>query len=301
MLLGAPASTRRRQPRRYGSEAVTTSTNPDATARPVLRLAGIGATIDGVEVLAGVDWTVHRSEQWVVLGPNGGGKSTLVAVAGLHRHPSAGTVEVLDHELGRIDIRPLRRRIGTSSAVLATQLRSALTARDVVMCGSTGALEPWWHTYSDGDRDRASALLVVAGLDGFDDHTFGSLSSGERQRCLLARALMPAPELLLLDEPTAGLDFAGREALVAALVSVAARSDAPATALVTHHLEDIPPTTTHLLAIGRPAGAADRGPGRTLASGPIDEVLTEELLGELFGLPVELGRHGRRWSARART
>lgn len=258
----------------------------------LLSLNGIELRIDGATVLDGVDWQVDAGQQWVVIGPNGGGKSSLVAIAGLHRHPTSGTIDLLGHRLGRVDIRPLRGRVGTSSAILADQLRGQLRADDVVRCGRFGALEPWWHTYERSDTERAHALLAQVGLAGFTDHSFASLSSGERQRCLLARALMPEPDVLLLDEPTAGLDLAGREQLVGALVELASRDDAPVTALVTHHVEDIPPTTTHVLAI---AG------GRSVAQGPIDATLTGDLLSELFAMRVELTRIDNRWSARSRT
>ncbi len=244
--------------------------------------------IDGRPILDGVDWQVDEGQQWAIVGPNGGGKSTLVSIAGLHRHPSSGSVEILGQTLGRVDIRPLRGRIGTSSAVLANQLRGSLRAEEVVRCGRFAALEPWWHRYDDADTERALSLLGAVGLEGFGDHSFISLSSGERQRCLLARALMPDPAVLLLDEPTAGLDLAGREQLVASLVSLA--DDGPVTALVTHHVEDIPPTTTHVLAIGA---------GRAVAAGPIEETLTGALLSELFDLDVTLERRNGRWSARA--
>lgn len=255
---------------------------------PVLDLHDITVEIDGRTVLDGIDWRIEPGQNWVVLGPNGGGKSTLLDVASLGRHPTAGSVTVLGHRLGRVDIRPLRARIGLSSAALAGRLRDRLTAGEVVRCGRYGALEPWWHTYTDADHARASELLARVQLGGFDDRTFGTLSSGERQRVLLARAMVNDPDIVLLDEPTAGLDMGGRESLVAALESIA-RGGGPSTVLVTHHVEDIPATTTHLLAV---AG------GRSLAAGPIAEVLTPAVLETLFGLPVELSEDGGRWSAR---
>lgn len=252
----------------------------------VLELDKVGLTIDGQSVITNLSLKVRAGERWVVLGPNGGGKSTLMAIAGLARHPTVGDVHFLANTLGRCDIRPLRARIGTSSASLVDALRPELSARDVVKCGVFGALEPWWHSYTDGHHDRAEDLLAQVGLAGFGLRRFGSLSSGERQRAMLARALMPQPELLLLDEPMAGLDLGGREELIGAMDSLPA--DGPATLFVTHHVEDIPPTFNNLLAIGR-AGFQ--------AQGPIVETLTPELIEELFGVHVDLSHHNGRWSA----
>jgi iron complex transport system ATP-binding protein len=257
---------------------------------PVLSMRDVGVTIDGTTVLTGVTFSVHADEHWAVLGPNGGGKSTLIRIAGLALHPSAGSLHVLGQELGRIDIRPLRARIGLSSAALVDQLRGTLTAEEIVRCGRYGALEPWWHSYEPADTARADELLARLGLGGFGGRRFSSLSSGERQRVLLARTLMPRPELILLDEPTAGLDFGGREELVTALQDLACDPGAPPSILVTHRVEDLPATTTHLAAVHR---------GRMVAAGPIEETLSAELLSEVFGLRVALARNGHRWAAHA--
>ncbi len=260
-----------------------------------LALEDITKTIDGRRVLGEISLQVEEDEHWVVIGPNGGGKSTLIRIAGLAMHPTSGRVCVLGTELGRADIRQLRSRIGLTSAALIDQLRGSLTAEEVVRCGRFAALEPWWHQYEAADTRRALSLLAEMGLDGMGSQTFATLSSGERQRCLLARTLMNDPSVVLLDEPTAGLDFVGRESLISALDDLSSKPDGPATVLVTHHLEDVPSSSTHLLAI------AD---GRAVASGPINDVLDEALLGDLFGMPVRLGRSidslGRqRWSASA--
>ncbi|MEL7157957.1 MAG: ATP-binding cassette domain-containing protein [Actinomycetota bacterium] len=259
-------------------------------AEPVLDLDDVGVTIDGRVVLSGVSWRVEAAQHWVVLGPNGGGKSTLLRVAGLALHPSVGSVRILGQELGRVDIRPLKARLGVSSASLVDQLRGRLTAEEVVRCGRFAALEPWWHQYEAADTARAEDLLAQVGLKNYGERTFATLSSGERQRVLLARALMPQPALVLLDEPTAGLDFGGREELVGALQGLAGDPAAPPSVLVTHRVEDIPATSTHLLAVRE---------GRILAAGPIEGTLTGELLSALFGLPVEVDRQHGRWSARA--
>lgn len=256
---------------------------------PALSLRGVGLTRDGRDLLDGIDWEVRPGTGWVVLGANGSGKTSLVRIASLYEHPSRGTVEVLGERLGRTDVRTLRRRIGLVSHAMVDLVRPTLTATEVVMCARHAALEPWWHTYDDADVDRARGLLRDDGLGRLVDRPFGSLSSGERQRVLLARTRMTEPGLVLLDEPTAGLDLGGREELVDALDRLRAEPGAPPVVLVTHHVEEIPPTFTHVLAL---AG------GRPLAVGPLDEVLDDALLGECFGLPLRVERHAGRWSAR---
>ena len=211
----------------------------------------------------------------MVLGRNGSGKSSLLRIASLYLHPSEGTVDVLGQRLGRTDVRVLRTRIGVASSGMADMLRSDLTPVDVVMTAKNAALEPWWHHYDDADRARAVTCLEQLGIGHLAHRSFATLSSGERQRVLLARTLMPEPGLLLLDEPTAGLDLAGREDLVAGLADLAADPTTPATVLVTHHVEEIPRGFTHLLLLAegrvhgrRPArrGARRRAPLRLLRS-----------------------------------
>ncbi len=285
-------------PHRPVDLSATPSTNPQAPAgsspdraAPVVELTDVAVVHEGQKLVGPLSWRIEHGQHWVVVGPNGGGKSTLMRVASLAQHPSQGVVRLLGNELGKVDIRHLRSRVGVSSASLVDQLRGRLTASEIVKCGLYAALEPWWHTYSEADEARADDLLAQVGLTGYGNRTFGTLSSGERQRALLARTLMADPDVLMLDEPTAGLDLGGRESLVNALDAIAA-SHGPATVFVTHHVEDIPTSTTHLLAI------AD---GQQLAVGPIEDVLTGSLLSEMFGLAVSLKRHGGRYSARAET
>jgi iron complex transport system ATP-binding protein len=218
-------------------------------------------------------------------------KTTLLRLASCYLHPTAGTVDVLGARLGRVDVRELRARIGLTSAALADQLRPTLDAVDVVMTAKHAALEPWWHRYTDGDRERATALLERLGVGGLADREFGTLSSGERQRVLLARTLMIDPGIVLLDEPNAGLDLGGREELVVALTALARDRESPPIVLVTHHVDEIPPGFTHLLLLRE---------GRVLAAGPIDETLTSAALSEAFGLQLCLERRYGRFSAYAR-
>jgi iron complex transport system ATP-binding protein len=226
----------------------------------------------------------------VVLGPNGGGKTTLVRVATLGLHPSQGEVTVLGGTLGRIDVRDHRRRIGVVSAAVADALRPGITAADAVMSARHAALEPWWHDYDARDRDRAVSLLERFGIGHLADRTFGTLSSGERQRTLLARAVMTEPDLLVFDEPAAGLDLGARERLVSDLGLLATDAASPPTILVTHHVEEIPAGFTHLLLLRD---------GAIHAAGPLGETLTGEHLSGCFGLDLEVRRDGQRWWARA--
>lgn len=254
----------------------------------MLALRGVGLVRDGVTVLDGVDWTVRPGERWVVLGPNGCGKTTLVRIASLWLHPSTGTVEVAGGTLGRVDVRRHRTRVAVVSASVGDLLRPGIAVVDAVVTAKHAALEPWWHDYDDADRSRALTALDRFGAGALAGRTFGTLSSGERQRVLLARALYGEPALVLLDEPMAGLDLAARESLVATLAGLAGDATSPPLALVTHHVDEIPAGFTHGLLLGR---------GRVLASGVLDDVLTEDRLSEAFGVPLRLERrHGRWWS-----
>jgi len=251
-----------------------------------LHLHQVGLQREGRWILDGIDWRVNDGERWLVLGANGSGKTSLVRIASLYEHPTRGRVEVLGETLGKTDVRTLRRRIGMTSAALAAQFRPSLTAHEVVVTGRFAALEPWWHTYGDTDHERAREALGRLGVAHLAQRTLGTLSSGEAQRVLLARTLVNDPPLVLLDEPSARLDLGGREQLVLALGELMLASDAPATVLVTHHLDEVPPAMTHALLLRE---------GRVLNCGPIDEVVTSWALSECFGvdLVVERRRNGR--------
>jgi iron complex transport system ATP-binding protein len=224
---------------------------------------------------------VAPGERWLVLGANGSGKTSLLRVAALYEHPTTGTVEVLGQRLGRTDVRVLRRRVAYASAALADQLRPALSALDAVRTARFAALEPWWDTYSAEDDTTALACLQRMGVGRFAGRQLGTLSSGERQRVMLARTLMNDPAIVLLDEPSARLDLAGREQLVRALDDLAADPGAPPSVVVTHHVDDIPPSTTHALLLRD---------GRVLGAGAIGEVLDADSLSETFGLALTLER-----------
>jgi iron complex transport system ATP-binding protein len=253
-----------------------------------LRCTDVTLYLDGTRILDAVTWTVQHDERWVVLGANGAGKTTLLRVAALYQHPSSGTVDVLGQRLGRTDVRTLRERIAFSSPALAARLEPSMSAHQVVMTARYAALAPWWHQYTAADEARAHALLQEWRCDGLADHKFPTLSAGERQRVLLARALMNEPGIVLLDEPTAGLDVGGREELVADLAQWARDPARPPTVLVTHHLEEIPPGFTHALVL--------KG-GHVIAQGLIATTMTSETLSDAFGLSLRIeSSNGRYWA-----
>jgi iron complex transport system ATP-binding protein len=257
----------------------------------VLEFAGVTVRRGQATLLDGVDWTVEDDERWVVLGPNGAGKTTLIQVASAQLHPTEGVAGILEEVLGTVDVFELRPRIGLTSAALAERIPRGEAVRDVVVSASYGVVGRWREEYDDLDHDRAVELLTELGVRHLVDRTFGTLSEGERKRVQIARALMADPELLLLDEPAAGLDLGGREDLVSTL-SVLARDDSsPATVLVSHHVEEIPPGFTHALLLKS---------GAVVAAGPVEEVLTEEHLSATFDMPLVLQHEGGRWSARRR-
>ena len=258
------------------------------TEPPVLALTGVSLVRDGRAILDRIDWQVAPGHRWIVLGPNGSGKTSLCRLAGLYLHPTTGNVDVLGKRLGRTDVRELRTRLGMTSQALADMLRPGLRAVDLVMTGRNAALAPYWHRYDEADRERAARLLARFGCADLAKARYATLSAGERQRVLLARALMADPPLLLLDEPTAGLDLAGREQLVGMLAEVAADPATAAIVLVTHHVDEIPRGFTHVLLLAN---------GTVAAQGPIADTLTAENLSRCFGLPLALARRNGRWMA----
>jgi iron complex transport system ATP-binding protein len=258
---------------------------------PAVRAAGLVKRYGALTAVDGLTLDVKPGEVTAVLGPNGAGKTTLLQVAATTIHPTRGTAEVLGEQLGLVDVFELRPRIGLSSAAVASRLPASERVIDVVVTAAYAVLGRWRERYDDLDLERARGLLAAFGVAHLADRTFGTLSEGERKRVQIARALMADPEIMLLDEPAAGLDLGGREDLVRRLGDLAADEDAPALVLVTHHVEEVPPGFTHALLL--------RG-GGPVASGPVDEVLAEGPLSETFGLPLVVERREGRFTARAR-
>ena len=263
---------------------------PDQTPR-ALRFDEVDLDRLLTPVLHSICWEVGPHERWVILGPNGSGKTTMFELASGYLHPTRGQVEILGQRLGRVDVRALREHIGIVSSAIAKKLVPSVTATGVVVSSLHGALEPWWHSYSEAEMERARALLDDAGFGSIAERSFGVLSDGERQQVLLARALMTDPRLLLLDEPAAGLDMGGRERLVARLGALAADPDSPPMVMITHHVEEIPTGFTHVLLLRE---------GRVVTAGPITECLSAESLSEAFGVELLLEGSAGRWHSRAR-
>ena len=257
----------------------------------VLEFADVTVTRGQATLLDRINWSVAEDDRWVVLGPNGAGKTTLIQVASAQLHPSGGVAGILGEVLGTVDVFDLRPRIGLTSAALAERIPRAERVRDVVVSASYGVVGRWREDYDDLDHGRAHDLLVEVGASRLLDRTFGTLSEGERKRVQIARALMADPELLLLDEPAAGLDLGGREDLVATMAVLAADELSPATVLVSHHVEEIPPGFTHALLLRE---------GTVVASGPIADVVTEEILSDTFGMRLQVRHEDGRWTARRR-
>ncbi|MEV5549897.1 ATP-binding cassette domain-containing protein [Streptomyces sp. NPDC052309] len=256
----------------------------------VLRAEDVHVVRDGRPILQEVSLTVRAGEHWALLGANGAGKSTLLSLLGALVHPTRGSVEVLGRRLGRVDLRELRAYVGHVDP--RHPLTSPLRVRDVVLTGLTNSVErlPRWRPTPE-QEERAEQLMRTLGVAGLREARWPTLSQGQRGRTLIARALMPEPRLLLLDEPATGLDLPGREQLIGALDELRRGHPRLATVLVTHHLEELPPGTTHALLLRE---------GRTLAAGPVAGVLTEDAVGKCFDLPLTLTRQDGRWSVRVR-
>ena len=254
-------------------------------------MAAVSVVRGAKTLLSKVDWQVREGERWVILGPNGAGKTTLLQIAAARLHPTSGIAGILDESLGKVDVFELRPRIGLSSAALATQIPEYENVLNVVVTAAYGVTGRWREGYEKDDERRAFALLNDWGMGPLLNRKFSTLSEGERKRVQIARALMTDPELLLLDEPAAGLDLGGREDLVHRLSQLAMDEDAPAIVLVTHHLEEVPPGFTHAMLMRE---------GEVVAAGPVDEVLTSGNLSETFGLPLDVSVNAGRYTATAR-
>ena len=257
----------------------------------VVELADVSVRRGGSWLLRHVDLEVREGERWVVIGPNGAGKTTLLSLLSAQIHPTDGVVGLLGELLGAVDVFELRPRIGVSSSAIAERIPRGELVRDVVVSASYAVMGRWRETYDSVDYARAGALMSQMRVAQLADRTFGTLSEGERKRVEIARALMTDPELLLLDEPGAGLDLVGRETLVRTLSDLCEDPDAPTTVLVTHHVEEIPSGITHALLLSH---------GQVVAAGTIDEVLTGQWMSRTFDIPLVVSRdEDGRWSAKA--
>lgn len=256
----------------------------------VLELSHVTVRRGMATILDDVNWQVSDTDRWIILGANGAGKTTLLQILAANMFPAAGTVHILGERLGGVDVFELRQRVGLCSTALAERLPKGERVLDVVRTAAYGMTGHWREHYEDADTDRALALLQVFGVGDLQDRSFGSLSEGERKRVQIARSLMSDPEILLLDEPGAGLDLGGREELIGALAELAADPRSPVLALVTHHVEEIPPGFTHAMVLRN---------GRVQAAGSLESVINSEQLSACFGLDLTVTGSGGRWTAQA--
>ena len=255
----------------------------------VIALENVAVIRDGRYLLRGVNWKVRRHERWVVLGPNGAGKTTMLQVASTYMGPSRGTVRLLGERYGKVDVRELRERVGYAGAGLAGMIRHDFSALDIVVTGRHASfVATRFHSYDGSDWERARYHLDRLAAGHLADRRFGTLSSGERQRVLIARSLMTKPEVLFLDEAMTGLDLGARERLVGSMAELAADVTSPAVVLVTHHVEEIPPGFGHIVLISG---------GSVLADGPIDGVLSGNSLSNCFGQKLFLEKRSERFHA----
>ncbi|MCW2801471.1 MAG: iron transporter ATP-binding protein [Aeromicrobium sp.] len=257
--------------------------------RAAFELSKVTVVRPGKVLLDSVSWTVDEGERWVILGPNGAGKTTLMQIVGANLHPSSGKVRILGHRLGKVDVFDLRTRIGHTSTTVADRIPPTESVRDAVLSAAYAVTGRWQEHYEPADEARADQMMGEMGISALAGRTFGTLSEGERKRVLIARALMTDPELLLLDEPGAGLDLGAREDLMASLEVLSLADNSPVLVMVSHHVEEIPVGFTHVLMLRD---------GKVVAQGPIESTLTAQSLGATFGLRLELNSEGGRFSAR---
>jgi iron complex transport system ATP-binding protein len=272
-------------PIRHDGRVVETVPDPDL----LIDFQEVSLRRSGNTLVGPITWSVELDERWVVIGPNGAGKTSLLRIAGAMEHPSSGIAYVLAERLGRVDVSELRARVGLSSSALSERVPDGEIVRDLVVSAGYAVLGRWRERYGDVDYARAVDMLESVGAEHLAGRTYGTLSEGERKRVLIARSLMTDPELLLLDEPAAGLDLGGREELVARLADLAADPDAPALVLVTHHVEEIPPGFSHCLVLAE---------GQQVAAGLLEDTLTAENLSKAFGQSIALDVIDGRYFAR---
>lgn len=258
----------------------------------VLSLRNVTVVRGNKAILDDVSWSVSVGQRWVIMGPNGAGKTTLMQILSGYIHPTRGSAQVLGQTLGRTDVRELRMSVGITSAATAALLPPEESVINTIITGAYGITGRWRETYDEPDYERAEELIDAWGLRGLALRTIGTLSEGERKRVQIARALMADPELLLLDEPAAGLDVAGREDLVRRLSELAADENAPVLILVTHHVEEIPPNFTDALLLSD---------GRISAQGSVYDIISSEPMSQAFSAPLAVEFVEDRWYARGRT
>ena len=256
----------------------------------VARISEAVVNRGGKEILGPISFDLYEGQRWVILGPNGAGKSTILKLLATEIFPSKGSVELLGHQLGRVDVFDLRTRIGICASMKHEQIPLDESVKDVVLTAAYAVLGRWNESYDLWDESRAAALLTTFGVRDLGNRIYGTLSDGERKRVQIARALMIDPELLLLDEPTAGLDLGGREDLLSRFAAFANDNSSPVTVTVTHHIEEIPAGTTHALLLKD---------GKILSSGPIDQVVTSQSISALFGIQINVSGTNGRFFARA--
>lgn len=257
----------------------------------ILQLSDISVRRGGRVILGPLNWQVLEGQRWVILGPNGAGKTTLLQICSSLIHPTTGEIHILGEKLGRVDVFELRTRIGLTSSALVEQLSPDELVMDVVLTAAYAMLGRWQEKYDLWDESRAMALLTALGVRELGERLFGSLSEGEKKRVQIARALMADPELLLLDEPASSLDLGGREDLLRRIESLSKDPLAPATVIVTHHIEEIPVGTTHALLLRD---------GVAVAQGEVASVITDQNLTQAYGLAITVQTEGGRFFARAR-
>lgn len=258
--------------------------------RPILELSNISVQRGDRTILGPLDWQILEGQRWVILGPNGAGKTTMLQVCSSLIHPTSGHVQILGETLGRVDVFELRTRIGLTSSKLVEQLPADELVIDVVLTAAYAMYGRWQEKYDLWDESRAMALLTALGVRELGNREFGSLSDGEKKRVQIARSLMADPELLLLDEPASSLDLGGREDLLKRIEAFASDPLAPATVIVTHHIEEIPAGTTHALLLKE---------GKVIAQGVIESVITDANLSVAYGLPISVQSQNGRFFARA--
>lgn len=257
----------------------------------ILELENVGVRRGNKEILGPLNWQVIEGQRWVILGPNGAGKTTLLQVCSTLIHPTTGVIHILGEQLGKVDVFELRTRIGLTSTALVEQLPPEELVIDAVLTAAYAVLGRWQERYDLWDESRAMALLTALGVRELGERQFGTLSDGEKKRVQIARSLMSDPELLLLDEPASSLDLGGREDLLKRIEVFSRDPFAPATVIVTHHIEEIPVGTTHALLLKE---------GKVVAQGEISTVISDSNLSIAYGIPIAVEVLNGRYFARAK-